>query len=104
MRSMPSKVKERAPNWLPIPGAISAEERNSARVVEDDFFRKGEIVNFRPKQRHGEVTNDRGDRIPFNLHDISVLGDPSNIGDGLRVGYDIARTSRGPRVTVLKVY
>jgi hypothetical protein len=50
------------------------------------------------------VANDRGDRIPFDLHEISVLGDPASIGVGLRVGYDVARTASGYRVTVIKVY
>jgi len=104
MVPMPSKVLERAPNWLPIPGAISAEEKHSARVDEGDFFRKGEIVSFQPRQGHGEVENDRGLRIPFNLHEVSVMGDPTNIGAGLRIGYDASRISGGLRVTILKIY
>ena len=104
MVPMPSKVLERAPNWLPIPGAISAEEKHSARVDENDFFRKGEIVSFQQRQRHGEVENDRGLRIPFDLHEASIVGDPTNIGVGLRVGYDASRISGGLRVTVLKIY
>lgn len=101
---MPAKVEARAPNWLPIPGAISAEEKRSARVVEDDFFRKGEVMSFQANQRHGVLTNDRGDRIPFDLHDISVLGDPAGIGVGLRVGYDASHTPGGMKITVIKVY
>jgi hypothetical protein len=104
MVPMPSKVLERAPNWLPIPGVISAEEKHSARVDENDFFRKGEIVSFQPRQRHGEVANDRGLRIPFDLHEASIVGDPTNIGVGMRIGYDASRISGGLRVTVLKIY
>jgi len=104
MTPMPARVEARRPNWLPIPGAISAEEKRSARVVEDDFFRKAEIVSFHSNQRHGVLVNDSGERIPFNLHEISVSGDPANIGVGLRVGYDVARTASGHRVTMIKVY
>lgn len=104
MVPMPSQVIERRPNWLPIPGAISAQEKRSQRVDEDDLFRKGEVVIFQPKQGHGVVANDRGDRLPFDLRQIAVIGGAENIGVGLRIGYDVARTSSGYRVTTLKVY
>ncbi len=101
---MPSQVMQRKSNWLPIPGAISKQEKRSQMVDESDAFRKGEVVIFQPKQGHGVIANDRGDKIPFDLSQIEVLGQTENIGVGLRIGYDASRTSAGYRVVTLKVY
>lgn len=104
MREIQMKVEARKPNWLPIPGVITAGEKRSALVDENDFFRKGEVVSYQPMQRHGVIENEQGERVPFDLHQIDVLGDAAYIEAGVRVGYDVSRTSSGNRVTCLKVY
>ena len=103
MKNLQSRVEERSPNWLPIPGVVG-HERREAQVDENDFFRKAEIIAFYPKQRHGMLQNEGGERISFDLRNLCVVGDASYLDVGIRVGYDVSRTSNGNRITCLKVY
>lgn len=96
--------RERPPNWLPVPGAHAVRERREARVNESDFFTKGEVLTFLPKQGRGVLKNAQGDLIAFDLKTVSLIGEAGDIQSGMRVGYDVARTSHGNRVTTLKIY
>lgn len=104
MRELHTHVEQRPANWLPIPGVSSAKEKREVHVDENDFFRKGEVAIFHPRQASGVITSDRGDRLPFDLREINVIGDFENIDVGMRVGYDVSRTSSGYKITCLKVY
>jgi hypothetical protein len=104
LKHLQANIRTRAPNWLPIPGAGSERGRREAQVDEGDLFAKGELIAFLPKQARGVIRNGHGDHLTFDLKTISVLGDVGHLEVGARVGYDMARTSNGNRVTVLKIY
>lgn len=95
----------RSPNWLPVP---SCERSHSTQNVEEnDLFPKGDVVEFFLQQGRGVVEKQGGGvRYPFNLDVIEIVGakQVSQLVVGMKVGYDIARTSEGPRITKLKIY
>ncbi len=90
-------------NWLPLPGEGAAEPH----VAEDDLFSKGEVVAFYPRQGRGVVRVGSDREYPFDLQEIELVGpkgSPDYLKQGQRVGFDIGRTSRGPRIVQLKIY
>lgn len=104
MKQKLSQVKERTPNWLPLPGGMPDRLRHEAQVDEGDFFAKGEVVSYLPKQAKGVIQSDHGGQLAFDLKTILVLGEARYLEVGSRVGYDVARTSNGNRLTLLKIY
>ena len=103
-----SPIEARSPNWLPLPGAQPAPPSEEAPIVdENDLFPKGRVEAFYPRQGEGMVLNDRGERIPFRVAEIDLIGPKGNaryIAAGARVGYDVSCTSHGRRVSRIKVY
>jgi hypothetical protein len=105
MQERSLQCEARPPNWLPLP---LAEEplvrRREVTVDEGDLFRKGDVSAYYVQQRRGFIRNERGSLIPFLLDEITLLGDARDLEAGLRVGYDVSRTSHGARVTRMKIY
>lgn len=97
-------VEARPPNWLPIPCEEEKPKQRIQAVDENDFFRKGDLDSFYPNQGYGIINDRHAGQIQFSISDIMVIGDSSHLGSGVRVGYDISRTSLGPRITKLKIY
>ncbi|MFH1830835.1 MAG: hypothetical protein ABH871_08700 [Pseudomonadota bacterium] len=104
MTDFHSHVEQRPVNWLPIPGLSGAKEKREVKVDENDFFRKGEIASYYPGQGSGVIATDKGERLPFDLRGINMIGDLKDIDAGIRVGYDVSRTSGGYKITCIKVY
>lgn len=97
----------RQPNWLPPPAEPLGGPLPAQVVDENDMFSKGEIVSFYPHQGFGTLKNARGDNIEFRLSELDFIGPkkgPSFIASGVRVGFDVCRTSHGPHVSKLKLY
>lgn len=98
-------VEARPPNWLPLPGAVIEEA--PPPVEEDDLFPKGDVISFHPRQGVGFIRSVSGERISFRLDEVELVGPKGHrryIAEGRRIGYDVARTTDGVRVTKLKVY
>ena len=75
--------------------------------TEEDFFRKGTIMKFFAQSGYGFIRDDKGHQVYFHLDEIRFVGEPrkrSQIKEGMKVGFDISRTSRGVRATHLKFY
>jgi cold shock CspA family protein len=99
------KIEARPQNWLPLPQHVVEEEEQ--QVDEDDFFPKGEVLVFYPRQGKGSIKDSRGAEIPFSLTDVELIGRKNSVQyilPGKRIGYDVARTEGGTRVTKIKVY
>lgn len=98
-------IEARQPNWFPLPG-----ERWGAQmpvVAEDDFFPKGEVLSFYPKQGYGYVRTGRGEELIFRLSEAELVGPkghPQYLAAGCRVGYDVSWTSSGLHVSRMKIY
>lgn len=104
-----SIVKARPRNWLPLPG-ISPEVGKAVsepQVDQSDRFSKATVEEFYPMQGYGFILTDGGARVKFDLQIVSLVGNkanPQNIKVGARVGYDLGKTPKGPRVCVIKIY
>ncbi len=73
----------------------------------DDKFRKGKILKFFPQAGYGFIRDLNGKEIYFHLEEIRFVGekkDRSYVVEGASVGVDVGLTSRGLRVTRMKIY
>lgn len=73
----------------------------------DDKFRKGKIIKYFPHAGYGFVRDMGGKEVYFHLDEIRFVGaknDRRYVSEGAPVGFDVGRTSRGLRVTWLKIY
>ena len=89
------------------PVTITTTTPAPAPAAEDDKFRKARIVKYFPQSGYGFVRDERGKEIYFHLDELRMVGtkrDPRHVYEGASVGIDISRTSRGLRVTKLKLY
>jgi hypothetical protein len=70
-------------------------------------YYQGTIVRVHPGSRTGWLRTDHGRDVPFAAVDLSLLGTAAGfpaLRAGLRVGFDLGRTSRGLCVTTIRVY
>jgi len=79
------------------------------RLAEDprDRFYRGVLVRLRPGSHTGVVRTGSGRDVEFALRDIRLLGSSdgfAGLREGMEVGFDLGWTSRGVRVTLLKVF
>jgi len=73
----------------------------------DDKFRKGRIIKYFPQSGYGFVRDNNGKEVYFHLDELRFVGtknDRRYVNEGAPVGFDVGRTSRGLRVTKLKLY
>ena len=72
-----------------------------------DNFRKGTIIKYFPQSGYGFVRDDNHREIYFHLDELRFVGEKNDrryVTEGAHVGVDVSRTSRGLRVTKLKIY
>ena len=72
-----------------------------------DKFRPAKIIKFFPQAGYGFVRDQNGKEIYFHLDELRFIGEKKNrsyVVEGASVGIDVGRTSRGLRVTRLKIY
>ncbi len=92
----------------PVPEVLPTEENPyPSPAVNADKFRKAKIIKFMNQNSYGFVKDYYGNEIYFHLDELRLVGDKINrsqIYEGVDVGIDVGRTSRGLRVTKMKVY
>ena len=67
-------------------------------------YPEGEITNYFPDKGYGFITNEKGEKIFFFLPEVDTMGcRVEEIRKGIRVGYDVSLTSKGRRISRLKV-
>lgn len=105
---MSLQVQKREAHWLPLPeGSLPVLTTPSYQVDEMDKFSKGEIVSFFPHQQFGFIRLNNNEEAYFSLQELELLGENASIDRicvGLRVGYDVAWTSKGLHVNRMKIY
>jgi hypothetical protein len=77
-----------------------------AEGLRDNFY-VGRIVKLRPGPKAGVVESlSTGRRIPFEWPLVRVIGADNydSLRPGMEVGFDVSWTSKGLRVSVLKVF
>lgn len=76
-----------------------------------DNFYLGIIARLEPGRARGVVRSDSGREIPFEFPFVTVVGAPLGghapglemLKQGARVGFDLGRTSKGLRVTKIRI-
>jgi cold shock CspA family protein len=70
-------------------------------------YYQGTILRVYPGSRTGWLSTAKGREVSFVARDLQLLGAAqgfSTLRAGLRVGFDLGRTSRGLCVTTIRVY
>jgi hypothetical protein len=83
-----------------------AAEADESGVLRDRFYH-GVIVQVHWGRGTGVVRSGNGREIPFEFPFVTMIGARRSIEHlhpGMRVGFDVGWTSRGLRVTSLKLY
>jgi len=76
------------------------------RSLEERYY-QGTILRVHPGSRTGWLRTARGRDVPFDATTLVVLGTDQGfraLRPGMRVGFDLGRTSRGLCVTTVRVY
>jgi hypothetical protein len=84
----------------------SAGAPQEAAPVEDRFY-QGIIARVNWGHETGVVLSRNGREIEFEFPFVTMIGDyrrVESLRTGMRVGFDVGWTSRGLRVTTLKIY
>lgn len=73
--------------------------------LEDRFY-VGTIASVQPGNRTGCVRSAQGRNLPFTAAHVRFLGTTgfAALRPGLRIGFDVGRSSRGLCVTTIRVY
>lgn len=75
---------------------------------QGDLFSHGVISKIFWNNDSGVIHSDTGKDIPFVFPFVTLLGAPRQdiryLREGMRVGFDVGRTSKGLRVSVIKIY
>ncbi len=84
-------------------------ETGDDRLGDDtgDRFYQGTILRLYPGSRSGVVRTRGGRDVAFAVPHVRIVGAAhgfAGLAEGMRVGFDLGRTSRGLRVTTIRVY
>ncbi|MBI3541096.1 MAG: cold shock domain-containing protein [Deltaproteobacteria bacterium] len=94
-----------APKTAPITAPVHPP--TPAIEIPEDKFRKGTVIKYFSQAGYGFIRDQGGKEIYFHVDEFRFVGpknDRSYISEGMTVGIDVGRTSRGLRVTRMKVY
>jgi len=82
------------------------DESEAGPVGNGDKFYQGVIHSLQRGAQRGTIRAASGRDIPFVFAYVTMLGshrDFDDLYEGLRVGYDVSWTSRGLRVSVIRI-
>jgi hypothetical protein len=74
--------------------------------LPQDLFHRGIICKLFPSNNMGVVRTENGREVQFAYDLVIVTGavhSPAELKEGLEVGYDLGWTSKGLRITKIKV-
>ena len=84
------------------------KELTSGEEQPGDLFYHGVVSKIFWRNETGVIHSDSGKDFPFAFPFVTLLGVPRQdirfLREGLRVGFDVNRTSKGLQVSVIKVY
>ena len=69
-------------------------------------FYRGTVLKLSRGAQRGTIRSDSGRNIPFMFTHVTMVGPHQRFDDlheGLEVGYDVSWTSRGLRVSVIRI-
>ncbi len=80
---------------------------DTGSLPDADRYHRGIIMQVHPGSRTGWLRTDKGRDLPFAATSLLLLGVTEGfpaLRPGLRVGFDVGRTSRGLCVSTIRVY
>ncbi len=84
------------------------KELTSGEEQPGDLFYHGIVSKIFWRTETGVIHSDSGKDFSFAFPFVTLLGVPRQdirfLREGLRVGFDVNRTSKGLRVSVIKIY
>jgi hypothetical protein len=85
------------------------EDKQGTEEKEEkkDLFHHGIITKLFPSNNMGLVRTESGREVPFSFELVLLSGEakkPSDLKEGQEVGYDMGWTSKGLRITKIRVY
>lgn len=86
---------------------MSAQDESQAGQEKRELFHHGVITKLFTSNNMGLVRTENGREVQFSFDLVILLGDvkkPSDLREGEEVGYDVGWTSKGLRITKIKVY
>ena len=86
---------------------MSDSSSNPEQQAEPDLFHHGVITKLFPTNNMGFVRTEGGHEVPFSYELVILLGDvqkPGELKEGMEVGYDLTWTSKGLRISKIKVF
>jgi hypothetical protein len=94
------------PPWYTDPVAADELERPLEERSPEERFYCGHILRLSPGRQSGVVRSASGKDIPFTFAFVEMLGERRRFEElhvGTRIGYDVSWTSRGLRVSVMRI-
>ena len=85
---------------------MSDSSSNQELQAQPDLFHHGVITKLFPTNNMGLVRTEGGHEVPFSYEVVVLLGDvkkPGELKEGMEVGYDLTWTSKGLRISKIKV-
>ena len=88
---------------------MSGDPRDPLDTLDRDpaaRFHQGTIARLYAGSQRGVLHTGSGRDVPFAVPDVRILGTDAGFAalqEGMRVGFDLGWTSRGLRVTVIRV-
>ncbi len=82
------------------------EEDQAGPNGNGDKFYHGTVLNLQRGAQRGTIRAASGREIPFVFAHVIMLGPHRQFDDlyeGLRIGYDVSWTSKGLRVSVIRI-
>jgi hypothetical protein len=82
-------------------------EENLENKPPEDLWHHGVISKLFPSNNLGVVRTESGREVQFAFDLVILLGDvqkPEELREGMAVGYDLGWTSKGLRITKIKVF
>jgi len=89
----------------PTDAAADAAEDATAPERTDKFYR-GHVLKVSRGAQRGTIRSADGRNIPFIFMHVTMVGPHRRFEDlreGMQVGYDVSWTSRGLRVSVIRI-
>lgn len=83
-----------------------SEEQSETKPPEDHWHH-GVISKLFPSNNLGVVRTESGREVQFSFDLVILLGaaqKPADLKEGMAVGYDLGWTSKGLRITKIKVF
>jgi len=90
------------------PGGNGAQPESAEEESTDsgDKFYRGTICKLQRNAQRGSVRSASGREIPFVFQHVTMLGPRrhfEDLSEGMEVGYDVSWTSKGLRVSVIRI-